>query len=949
MADLLAIEQKWQKKWLDEKIFEPNVDKKKKKYFVAIPYPYTNAPFHIGHGRTYATSDIFARYRRMSGLNVIWPMAYHVTGTPVLATSAKIESGDEDTKKLFREYIKLHTKNDKKVEEILKSFVNPEAVMSYFSKTFYADFNSLGCSIDWRRQFTTNDKDYNKFIEWQFKTLHKMGYIKKGEFPVLFCQRCGNAVGVDDIKNGDQIKPEVQEWYLWKFPYEDGFIVCATLRPETIYGVTNLWINPDGNYAKVQVDNEIWYIGQKAAEKLRTQKAKVFVKDVFLGKEIVGENCKSPVTGKKIPIFVGTFVEPQAGSGIVYSVPAHAPFDYAALKDVQRKGIAADIEPIVIIKVEGYSEAPAVEAYNKYGIKSQNELEKLNKATEEVYKAEFYSGTLNERCGKFAGKKILEVKDAVVEHFVKEKVLDKLYEVNALEKPVKCRCGEEVTVSVLKDQWFIDYGNKEWKEKARKCLRQMEIVPESSRKLFEDTIEWLHEKPVARKRGLGTKLPMDPSWIIESLSDSTIYMAFYTVVNHIRNNGLKPEQLTENFWNYVLLSKGKETDVEKETGIPKKLLLKMKEEFEYWYPVDLRHTGNAHLSNHLTFYIFNHAAIFPEKHWPRTISMLDMLIKDGKKMSKSLGNVIPLAEVPQRYTTDLFRLYIAYGADLSSVMDFKEADVLALKSKIHQFFNLVISAKKGKTVKPCSINKWIVSRFNTNVLEATKAIESYNPRLYVQHAFFNVLNDVLYYQRRHTDETLLVKEIFPEWVKLLAPVMPHLSEELWEHLGGKGFVSLASWPKSDKKRIDSTIEASEELVSNTTADISEIIKLVGHAAQKITIFVADEWKSKLMAVVADMVEKGKRDFREIMTELMKDEAMKKHAEDIAKIIPRLLRDVKKINANAMGAKKEKELLEEAKEFLKEEFKAKIEIAAEHESREQKARQAMPGKPALLIS
>ncbi|MDD5181801.1 MAG: class I tRNA ligase family protein, partial [Candidatus Nanoarchaeia archaeon] len=319
MADLLAIEQKWQKKWLDEKIFEPNVDKKKKKYFVAIPYPYTNAPFHIGHGRTYATSDIFARYRRMSGLNVIWPMAYHVTGTPVLATSAKIESGDEDTKKLFREYIKLHTKNDKKVEEILKSFVNPEAVMSYFSKTFYADFNSLGCSIDWRRQFTTNDKDYNKFIEWQFKTLHKMGYIKKGEFPVLFCQRCGNAVGVDDIKNGDQIKPEVQEWYLWKFPYEDGFIVCATLRPETIYGVTNLWINPDGNYAKVQVDNEIWYIGQKAAEKLRTQKAKGLVKDVFLGKEIVGENCKGPVTGKKIPIFVGTFVEPQAGSGIVYS------------------------------------------------------------------------------------------------------------------------------------------------------------------------------------------------------------------------------------------------------------------------------------------------------------------------------------------------------------------------------------------------------------------------------------------------------------------------------------------------------------------------------------------------------------------------------------------------------------------------------------------------------
>ena len=123
MADLLAIEQKWQKKWLEEKIFEPKVDKKKKKYFVTIPYPYTSGPFHIGHGRTYSTSDMFARYRRMTGLNVLWPMAYHVTGTPVLAISAKIEAGDEETKKQFREYIKLHTKNDKKVEEILKASI----------------------------------------------------------------------------------------------------------------------------------------------------------------------------------------------------------------------------------------------------------------------------------------------------------------------------------------------------------------------------------------------------------------------------------------------------------------------------------------------------------------------------------------------------------------------------------------------------------------------------------------------------------------------------------------------------------------------------------------------------------------------------------------------------------------------------------------------------------
>lgn len=948
MADFVEIEKKWQKMWLEKKIFEPKVDKKKKKYFVTVPYPYVSGPLHIGHARAYGTADIFTRYRRMNGMNVLWPMAYHVTGTPVLAISSKIEKGDEETLKLFRYYIGLHTKSPQKVEEILKSFINPEDVMKYFADTYIHDFNLLGLSIDWRRQFTTNDRDYNKFIEWQFGKLNKLGYLKKGEFPVLFCPNCGNAVGVDDIKSGDEIKPEVQEWSLWKFPYNDGFMICATLRPETIFGVTNLWVNREGDYVKAEVGNEIWYMGKKTVEKLRTQKEHIMVRDVFLGKDIIGEKCKNPITGKSIPVLVGSFVDPEAGSGIVYSVPAHAPFDYAALKDIQTKGIAAEINPIPIIKVDGYSEVPARDAYNKHDVRSQRDTEKLQKATEEIYKAEFYSGTLNERCGNFSGRKISEVKDEVVKEFTKEKKLDRLYEVTALEKPVKCRCGTDVVVSVLKDQWFIDYGSQKWKASAKKCLAKMKIAPENDRKLFEETIDWLHEKPVARKRGLGTKLPMAPEWIIESLSDSTIYMAFYTVVNHIRENKIEPMKLTENFWEYIILGNGKADAVEKETCIKKKLLQTMKEEFDYWYPVDLRHTGIAHLTNHLTFYIFNHAAIFPPKNWPKTISLLDLLIREGRKMSKSTGNVIPVAEVPQRYSADMFRIYLAYGADLSSVMDFKEAEIIALKSKLHQFYGIIDGAKKGKTKKRL-IDKWMISRFNTNIDEATKALEAYSPRLYVQHAFFNVLNDVVYYKRRTGDDTLLAKEIFPAWIKLLAPVIPHLCEELWQKIRGKGFVSMAEWPKADKKKIDKSIEMSEELVSATTADIAEIIKLVGKQPKKITLFVAEDWKAKLMQKTGKLFEQGKREFREIIPVIMKDESLKRHGEEIAKIVPRLLKDIKKINADASGSKKETEILSEAKKFLSEEFNAKIEIVSEKQSKEAKAKQAMPGKPAILLS
>ena len=218
----------------------------------------------------------------------------------------------------------------------------------------------------------------------------------------------------------------------------------------------------------------------------------------------------------------------------------------------------------------------------------------------------------------------------------------------------------------------------------------MDIVPKKYRMNFEHIFSWLEKRPCARKRGLGTQLPFDKDWIIESLSDSTIYMCFYTIIHLLNENKINPDQLIPKFFDYVYLGKGNAEDLTEKTNIPSKLLQQMREEFLYWYPVDHRHTAIMHISNHLSFYIFHHVAIFPKKHWPSIISLIEPLIVEGQKMGKSKGNVISLADIQDNYSADLFRFYISHSADFGIMVDWREKQIQTVKNHITRFYNFIV-------------------------------------------------------------------------------------------------------------------------------------------------------------------------------------------------------------------------------------------------------------------
>ncbi len=920
--DFQSIEKKWQQRWEKDKVFEADRDENKEKKLMAIPYPYCSGPLHIGHGRTYTVADVWIMHMRMRGYNALWPMAFHITGTPILAVSKRIAEKDGKTIEMYKDYVKLYVKDEKQINEIVKSFSEPENVAGFFSKVISSDFKSLGFSIDWRRSFTTGDKDYNRFIEWQFHLLKEKGLIKKGRHPVQYCLNCQNAVGEDDIKDGDTLDTSITSLVAIKFPFEDGYLIAASLRPETIFGITNIWIKKGAKYVKAESKGEMWYLSENAFDKLEYQghsikKIKAMDFSFFENKE-----ANHIADERKIPILAADFIDMEVGTGIVYSVPAHSPADYIAMMEAN-KMLKNKIWIINVIgfSSEGKNKINVESITEKLEIKAQNEREKLNQANAALYRHEFYHGILNDKNRQFSGMAVAKAKIETKNWLEGQSKAFEFFE--SATPNLECRDGGKVVVKVIEDQWFIDYRNKEWKNLAKKCLTEMKIIPEKYRASFLHTIDWLEERACARRRGLGTKLPWDREWIIESLSDSTIYPAFYMLAHHIRNNKIRNEQLAKEFFDFALLGKGKISEVEAKTRINKGILETIQKDFDYWYPVDLRHTAIPHVTNHLTFYIFNHAITFASEKWPKAITLNELLVREGNKMSKSKGNVIPLVNVSSQYSADLYRLYILSSADIDTVIDWRETNVVTVKRKLARFYEIVksISGRKPASSKGGgNSDLWLASRFNRCLMEAEGYIEEFRMRDYVQLMFFETLNDFSYYLKRVQEPNYdMLQALAEDWLKAMAPILPHVCEELWKLFGRKTYISLEQFPKHNESLINPKAERLEEHVRQTLEDIRQILKITGKQPKIVHIYVAPLWKYAIYEEVIEYA--GSKDKKSILQKLMQNPEIRKYGKHSAAYIEHLVKNLSSMEPIEADQKEEYGTLAEAKAFLEKEISA----------------------------
>lgn len=932
-----SIEKKWQQQWFKNNI--QRAEKKKgKKFFIHFAYPGVSGYLHVGHMRGFTYCDIIARYKRMQGFDVFFPAGFHASGIPSVGFAKKVERKDPTTITALKEY---GVSDDE-----IKKLVDPSYVVDYFSKVYVEDYwKKFGFLIDYSRIMSTISDGYKKFIEWQFYKLKEKNLLLQKPHFAPFCENCG-PVAVDksetDISQGGSA--EILEFTVIKFKMKDGTILpAATLRPETIFGVTNMWVNPDVEYVKIRVDDENWIISEEGFKKLSHQINNTKKTDEKIsGKDLINKTCIVPIVDREVPILSGSFADPNVATGVVMSVPAHAPYDWIALVE---SGV--DIEPITIIDVPGYGTNPAKEACETLGIKSQNETDKLDQATEEVYKKEFHTGYLNENCKQYAGIRVSDIKDEVKNELIAQ---NNALVMREFSEEVICRCGRKVYIKQIPDQWFIKYSDTRLTEESKKYVEQMNIYPEEYKQELPGVLDWFDDRACIRKGSwLGTEFPFKKGWIIEPISDSTLYPAYYIISKYVNENKIKPEEMTLEFFDYVFLGKGK----------PKtQIWQEIKKDFDYWYPVDINLGGKEHKTVHFPVFIMNHVAIMPKDKWPRGIFVHWWVTQKGKeKISKAKGGVEHVKDATSIYGVDAMRLYYAHvGSPFVDVEWDKEA-VTQYKTRLANIYNIIIDQIKNiKDKKNKNLDNWLTSVQQKTIKKTVDAFNNFDLRIAANEIFFETLKNLQWYLKRDGSNKKTLNSFIKTWIRLMTPITPHLAEELWHDYEETTFVSNEKYPIFDEKKIHEKEETGEFLVSKVVDDISEILKVTKIKPKKIVIYTSPKWKQDVQRKAIELSEGKKFNMGLLIKEIMSNPDMKKIAKEVTQFIGKLSKEIMKLNENDkkryMIQLDEKEYLESAKNYFENIFNCEIKVfVADDENRYDpggKSRFAIPLRPAIYI-
>jgi len=815
------IENKWRKDWDKKKLYQVEVENDKKKYYVLEMFPYPSGRIHMGHVRNYTIGDVTARYKRTRGFNVLHPIGWDAFGLP--AENAAIERG-----------------------------VHPAKWTHENIEQMKAQLKQLGFSYDWTREIATCDPTYYKWEQMVFTHMYKKSLAYQKSTTVNWCPSCETVLANEQVEDGlcwrcgsevelkemvgwffktTEYTEELLEWadklkegwpervlsmqknWIGKstgaeieFKLQEGVggedsLKVFTTRPDTVYGVTYMSIAPEHPLAEELIKGKPEE--EEVLEFINRVKKQSSLERVADGTKkegvFTGSYAINPFTHLSIPIYIANFVLVEYGTGIIMCVPAHDQRDFEFAKEYNL--------PIkVVIQPEGVELDPhsMEEAYVEPGV---------------MVNSQQFSDLLSEKA-----------KESIVE-FIEQNGLG--------EKQINYR---------LRD-WGIS--------RQRYWGTPIPII----------YCDKCGAVPVPDE-DLPVELPIDIEFTGKGGSPLSKIDSFVNTDCPDCGGPAKRETDTmdtfvESSWYFLRYASPNYTE-----GIFDK------DEVSYWLSVDQYIGGIEHAILHLLYARFFTKAL-------RDLEMCDldepfknlltqgMVIKDGAKMSKSIGNIVDPDDMIAKYGADTVRLFILFAAPVNRDLDWSDEGIEGSFRFLNRLWRLIfevfnsIEVIKGVDVEPEKISKTakeLLTKTHKTIKKVTDDLDRFQFNTAIA-AVMELLNDTSRFKSEGQDDLPVLREAVEAMIRLLYPMAPHVSEELWRELGYDETLVDLEWVTWNKELVESAainvvVQINGKVRSQITMDPDsdqDQMKEAAFSDEKVQSYIAGKEPKKVIVVPKKLV------------------------------------------------------------------------------------------------
>jgi len=814
MYSFQKIEKKWQKKWEKEPCLWKGKDfSKKPKFYVLIEFPYPSGDgLHVGHIRSYTAFDIIARKRRMEGFNVLYPIGFDSFGLP--------------------------TEN-----YAIKTGIHPAEITQKNIKRFTKQLKSLGLSFDWSREINTSDPDYYKWTQWIFLQFFKKGLAYKKEVPINFCPKCKIGLANEEVVNGrcercktPVVRKNLSQWILKITAYADRLIKdldkvdypkrvkiqqvnwigrsqgaevtfhvsrfmlhvkVFTTRIDTIFGVTALVIAPERFlhfiHPKSKIQSKIQNLQQvedyikKALNKTEFERTQL-VKEKT-GIEVKGIKAVNPATNEEIPIFVGDYVIGSYAGGAVMVVPAHDQRDF--------------------------------EFAEKYNLPIKKVIKPLDEKEQNSNSCAYEGEGILINSKQFSGMNSEKAREEILKWLAQKKLAKKAvhYKLRDWIFSRQHYWGEPIPLVYCENC-------KKWVALPEKDLPvKLPYV-----KKYQPT--GTGESPLAKNRKwVETKCP---------ICGGKAYRETDTMPNWAGSNWY--------YLGYIIKHQTPNTKHQTYTWNKKKI--------RYWMPVDWYNGGMEHTTLHLLYSRFIYKFLYdikavPDKEPYKKRTSHGMIIgEDGRKMSKSFGNVVNPDEIIKKYGADTLRMYEMFIGPFEQMAYWQTSGLMGIKRFLDRIYKLN-SQLAVRNPQPATFDSRVKSLLHQTIKKVSEDIENLK--------FNTAVSALMILVNEFEKQKTISRDMWEKFLILLSPFTPHLAEELWEKLGHKTSIFKEKWPKYNPQllkkekvvlivqingKLRDKIEIEGELTQKEIEEIAlkrdKIKKYIGEKPVKKVIFVRNK-------------------------------------------------------------------------------------------------------------